>query len=602
MVEGVAEAFSADGYLANYFAGYVPRHGQIVMAEKVAESIERRSSLVVEAPCGTGKSLAYLVPAICHATGTGEKAVVATANIALQEQLVLADLPTLQKALPWDFSFALLKGRNNYLCKLALHRANLAKAPEIEKWALRTETGDKSELPFDPPALVWQAVSSTYKDCLGRKCRFWDSCFTMRARDEAAACDIIVANYHLVLAHMQYGRVLPDYEVLICDEAHKLADITREFLGFKITKGSFLSLLEGKGPAVMDKVRQSADRIFADLMQYYRSGKYKVRVRSTGYLDLGSMPLLLSQLAEHYLAIEDPLYAERCLKLRARLVQAARLADDNHVVHLEIGQKQELVLKSTPIYVAKHLAAGLFAPRRTTIITSATLGTNGAFDYLKGEIGLPDAPAVLVQSPFDFAKQAVLVIPDNMPDPVGEEAKYRVAVGEALAWIIEQTRGRVLFLSTSYRGLELAYARVKDCGYTVLKQGDMPRSKLVEQFKADESSVLLGTESFWAGVDVPGPALSCVVIDRLPFPTPDNPVLAAIGEREGGAFYTHFLPRATIALKQGFGRLIRAAGDRGAVVLLDKRVLTKGYGKRMLQSLPPVPVSCRWDSIVEMTQ
>lgn len=629
MDDYIDSVFGPDGVLAHRFEGYVPRQGQIELAQAVDDAIRDGEHVMAEAPTGTGKSIGYSVPATYHAAHGGKRVVIATANIALQEQLVDKDLPLLAEILPWDFTFALIKGRNNYLCHDRLYQeeaqgtlellddpADAEMLQALVAWARQTATGDVSELPFEPPHRLWRRFSISSDDCKGSDCRFRDECCALKARAAAQEADVVVCNYHLLFAHLQVREttekdiVLPPFDVAILDEAHKAADIARDFFGFRVTQGAVrwaARLLKKIGEVKFyDHVVKEAERFFARLLQHRRSPAYKTRLRTPDAVPWSELVRLIGEVRDGYveavsetsdvdLRADLKRAAGRCHDLAQQIASALTLSAPDTVSFIEEDARGNAVLCSKPIRVGERLRQSLFDQTRTVVLTSATLTTGGTFDHLRDEIGVPDPRELVVDTPFDFQRQALLVVPEDMPEP--NDPAFPAAVAAMFAEVMDLADGRTLGLFTSYRNLNATYERVRGNGHRVLKQGDMPRTALVEEFRRDVGSVLLGTESFWAGVDVPGEALSCVVIDRLPFPSPDDPVLDAISERDRRWFMTYSLPRAVIAFKQGFGRLIRTATDRGVVVVLDRRLVSKPYGRVFTASLPDVLKSRRLENV-----
>ncbi|HEY3353615.1 MAG TPA: helicase C-terminal domain-containing protein [Polyangia bacterium] len=625
------QVFGPGGHLAHALPGYVTRPGQITLARAVDNAIRAGQHLMAEGPTGTGKSIGYAVPLSHHVAMDGRRAIIATANIALQEQLVRKDLPLLAAALPWDVSYALLKGRNNYLCldRLAEVEAQPSlglgdTADEkmmdraIRGWARGTEAGDVSELPFEPPARVWLRFAVHAEDCPGPQCRQASRCYALRARAAAGRASIVVTNYHLLFAHLEVREeteedlVLPPFDLAVLDEAHKAADIARDFFGFRLTAGATRApsrLLGAAGhEGLAARLETEAGRYFDELLAHRRSPEYRSRLRApepvlwTPLFDtLGDVAAACesaaaaAQDAEEHAALARA--SRRASGYAAALEEAMTLADEDAAYYIDLDARGRAALCGRPLDVAARLARTLFARTASVTVTSATLTTAGTFEYVSRELGLEAPRQLIAESPFDFVQQALLVVPERLPDPT--DPAYPQAVADAVAEIIDRARGRTLGLFTSYRNLNLAYERVAASGHRVLRQGDLPRTALLDEFRRDVHSVLLGTESFWGGVDVPGESLSCVIIDRLPFPTPDDPLLDAIGERDPSCFHSQSLPRAVIAFKQGFGRLIRTGADRGVVVVLDRRLLTRPYGRVFLASLPDVPVSRDLASIDE---
>lgn len=628
MGEYIEAVLGPQGVLSRRFAGYVPRSGQIAMSRAVDSILSDGGHLLVEAPTGVGKSIAYAVPAVYHAVHNERRAIIATANIALQEQLYRKDLPLLKEILPWDFSFALLKGKNNYLCQdRLLHEeaqgaldllddcADSDMLQEILSWSEETKTGDISELSFQPPSRLWQRFSVTSDECKGRDCKHYNDCFAVKARDIAERADLVIVNYHLLFAHLQVqqqcgtSEVIPSFDIAILDEAHKTADIARDFFGIRITAGSIRRatrlLKEINQKSLHESVTEACDGFFDFLALLYNSSEYHVRLRKPDHVSWVTLCRLLWQSVEQYdiaqSAADKDLSAElktafnRCSNLATQIRGAMTLADPAGVTFIEENKKGDVALRTKTVKVADILRSSLFSNVESSVLTSATLTVNGSFQHITAEVGVPNPRTLSVESPFDFETQVLLIVPEDMPAP--QDADFPEIVAEIFEDILEYAGGRTLGLFTSYRNMDLAFGRVHGRRFNILRQGDKPRTALVDEFRRDITSVLLGTESFWAGVDVPGEALSCVVIDRLPFTSPADPVLDAISETNPRWFQSYSLPRAVIAFKQGFGRLIRSTSDRGVVVVLDERIITKRYGKAFVQSLPRVLKSRRIENI-----
>lgn len=654
----IERVFGADGLLAGKFNGYKPRPGQLMLAHAVEDAIRDGKHLMAEGPTGTGKSLAYSVPGIYHAIHSGKSVVIATANIALQEQLAAKDLPLLAEILPEPFSFAIIKGRNNYLCldkayENEARQGNLFGGSSkdaayldetgrrhlrvVTDWSKETKTGDVSELPFEPQQQVWSLFSTTSDECKADDCQFREDCFAFAARDAAREAQVIVTNYHLLFAHLQLRMMigadvlLPEFDVALLDEAHKAADIARDFFGFKISPFAIKRLdrpLKQIGQEqAADELKKQSDRFFALLKAHRFSSDYKSRIRRANVVPHEDFTAILtycgeaigdyatklaneSKRAHGVTKIEDlppkergivagwKKKKERALEIAALIEQAMSWNEDSPAVYfIDADQRDNVSLCSKLIDVGGVLKRALFDHSRSVVMTSATLATGKSFDYVASEVGMNEYRECIAESPFT-ADQAMLVVPE-MPEP-NDRDNFPRAVADRVNEAIELARGRTLALFTSRKNMDIAYDRIKGFSkYRILKQGDMPRTALIEEFKRDTHSVLFGLESFWAGVDVPGESLSCVVIDRLPFPTPDDPVLDALSERDDDWFMHYSVPRAIIAFKQGFGRLIRSVSDRGVVVCLDTRIITKRYGKLFTSSLPPVRKSRRMESIKE---
>jgi len=677
--------FGEGGYLAQRFPSYQPRPGQVALARSIDAAIRKEGHLLGEGPTGVGKSVGYGVPATYHAAIQGRGVVIVTANIALQEQLLMKDLPMLSEILPWKFSFASLKGRNNYLCndrawdveiKNATRSWNRGDASDEEElaavraWAKETQTGDVSELDFVPAPQVWRQFSRSSDECKGRKCKSFDGCWAYRAKDIARESMVVVTNYHMFFAAMvvraNTGKnlILPGYDVAILDEAHKAADIAREFFGFKISHGSLKKLAgelekipDDRSRSLSDRLRSNASDFFDALDDYKRRSKYRTRLKepliATTFvdmkrvwprleqtLDLASQDFALhAQQASRDNAADLQKSARRAALMRSNLDSAMQLEDKDRFVYFidedSTGRSGErrMAVACKPIHVAEMLREHLFdgVPRgeevparransnfeseyedddpdadarrearlrdhRSVICVSATLSTGGNFQFVAGELGVPFGYGeIQSESPFNWKQQCLFIIPTGMPDPSKERDAFAAAVPGRVAEAIDLSDGRALALFTSYKVLNASYdlmrvgtpAKTRK-GHRLMKQGDAPRTKLVETFREDISSVLMGTESLWAGVDVPGEALSLLVIDKIPFVTPEDPIVDAISAADDNWFFNYSIPRAIIQLKQGFGRGVRSESDCCVVVLLDPRIIEKSYGRKFLASLPPV--------------
>lgn len=643
----IDRVFGRGGFLAAKFPGYEPREGQVKLAGAVLGAVQAGQNLLAEAPTGTGKSLAYGVPAVWWASPDNPertagklpqlRAVIVTANIALQEQLVAKDLPLMREILPLPFTFSLMKGRSNYLCleKWEESTAELALAPltdetdrrqwkEIDAWALKTETGDLSDLPFEPSPRVRRLVVIGQDDCLGSKCAKKDECFAERQRRAAKEADIIVTNYHLfftdLVIRMQTAGeagLLPEHGVVIFDEGHKAADIARDFFGFKITRGGIrhaTRLLSAPGTAkkqavevdaeLKKQIADLADDFARDLARYAQSEDYEKRLREKDPVEWKPLHDALVRAGGLLSATsnqpgwepgrkrEIQLAADKCGTIAAAIQEAMLLEsqEEGRVYFLELDQeKRNAVLVCKPLEIADTLRQNLFESGRvrSTIVTSATLTSQGSFDFVATELGCETAQEVEAPSPFNWRDQAVLVVPSQISWPT--ESRYSEDVGRIYPRLVEAADGRTLGLFTSYRMLDIVHKKLLAAGWgdRLMRQGDAPRTQLIRRFKEEVGSVLLGTESFWAGVDVPGEALSLVIIDRLPFPSPEDPMLDAYEEKHGSrTFKDYSIPRAVIQFRQGVGRLIRSTHDTGVIVCLDRRLADKPYGRMFTKSLP----------------
>lgn len=639
--------FAPGGLLSQAKPGYVLRPQQLKLAQAVDANFTAtpRKTLLAEAPTGVGKSFAYLVPAIHHAVHEIRKVVVVTANIALQEQLVDRDLPFLANVLPDEFTFVLAKGWSNYACLEAFDATrneqlkgrrlpvlqDQEQVEHIAAWLDRTPTGDISELPFELTAETRKRLTISKDDCLGKACSFYDQCFPRAARAKVDKADIAVTNYHLFFAdlaakHAGGHGVLPSYSLVVMDEGHKAADIARDFFGQRITVAAIskaVSLLDASGkradvlgiprkfdPDLRELIVNQADQLFTELGRLKNDPKrYKARLDRAGMFDprelahsLGQAHSALAQLQSFGGVSPDgrkhlEQAAERCLTLGATLTRAAGNIDGAEWIYYldEMGKRGNVALMAVPFSMADFLRPALFEKTVdpvAVVLTSATLTTAsgaGAFDFIASQLGCETADELVVESPFDYSR-AALVIPRLDPPSNDERGSlWLEQMAEALVQSVRMAQGRTLALFTSFKALEYAHrALCKDGGnWQILKHGAAPRMQLLDEFRCDETSVLLGCESFWEGVDVPGPACSLVFIDRLPFPHMLDPVADMMAAADSKSFMRYQVPLATIMLRQAFGRLIRSLDDCGVVVVGDVRLAEKPYGRHMLRQLPP---------------
>jgi ATP-dependent DNA helicase DinG len=629
------EIFGAGGPLARNLAGYSLRADQVRMAHAVAAAMHERSTLIVEAGTGTGKTFAYLVPALL----SGRRVIISTGTRALQDQLFHRDLPTLCGAIGRPVQLALLKGRANYLCR---HRLELAEQqayarglrrevatalPHVRAWSLTTRRGDVAEVDrYSESEGIWPWVTSTRDNCLGAECPLIDDCFVLDARRRAQAADVVVVNHHLLMADLVlkeegFGDLLPGADAIVIDEAHQLPDIAAQFLGFSVSTRQLHSLTRdvtgelllaqqmqgGIGTALTSFEGQVAT-VAATL-----SGR-DIRLDHSQWPEplLESLHALESrcvELADALAPLADGQPASA--RLRERLADTAvrlnRLTTDEATggVRWVEASARNLACHYAPIDVASELSALLEAQACAWILTSATLAVGDDFSHFKRRSGLATADTLRFESPFDFPNQSLLYLPARLGDP-SAPGHARDVVNAALP-VIEASGGRAFLLFTSHRALREGAAELRQhwAGQTpvpLFVQGEAPRDQLLRDFRAAGNGVLLGTSSFWEGVDVKGDALCVVVIDKLPFAVPDDPQLKArldaIRERGGNPFFEEQIPQAAIALKQGVGRLIRDADDFGVVMICDQRLYTKGYGRAFLDSLPPMPRTRSLDDVV----
>jgi ATP-dependent DNA helicase DinG len=616
----VCEIFASGGRLEAVLPAYEARHEQAALAASIERALAAGEHLVAEAGTGTGKSLAYLLPAL----GSGRRVVVATATKALQEQLLEKDVPTAAAVLGREVRVAVLKGRQNYLCRKSVHGLGLlgggllrtaedaAAYEELLPWIDATATGDRAELDREPSASLWAELAVGGDRCQGRRCPFASACFAEAARERAGEAELVIANHALYFADLGLRErldapgVLPEHDAVVFDEAHRLEESAAAWLGGRVSGASLRRLLRDLERACREagtpfpaRAADRAERACDALLAAVAPPSGRRRLREPPRVLGETLSARLTELAAALAGGDDELgsIARRAAALAADVDACFEPGELERVAWAE----PDLVAWA-PVDVAGQLRDLLWGAGPTSILVSATLATAGDFGFVRRRLGLDEAREERLGSPFDFGEQALLYLPRDLPDPRSPEAIDHAA--EEIVALCGLSRGRALVLTSSFRALDGLAARVRGrLTYRVLVQGDAPRERLLEWFRDDPETVLMATGTFWQGVDVPGESLSLLVIDKLPFSAPGDPLHEARCERiaaHGGDWFREYaLPSAVLQLRQGFGRLIRTRDDRGVVAILDPRLRSRAYGRAFLASLPPCPVSADRASVAE---
>jgi ATP-dependent DNA helicase DinG len=600
----VRDAFGPGGALERALPAFEPRREQAALAAAVERALATGDHLLAEAGTGTGKSLAYLIPAL----ESGQRVVVATATKALQEQLLAQEVPAAARALGRDVDVAVLKGRQNYLCRKQLQGFGpmLLRSPRdeaaytaIEPWLGETATGDRAELMVEPSETLWAELAVGSDRCAGRRCPFHSTCFAEAARARAGEVELVIVNHALYFADLAAGGgVLPNHEAVVFDEAHRLEECAAAWLGGRVSRFGLRRLAadvdrasrEASQPAparTLDRVELAGEQLLALVAP--PAGRR--RLREPPPAEVAQLAAALGALADELHGRGEDLDAlsRRALGVAAQVEACLEPDPLERVVWAEPD-----AVAWAPVDVSGELRERLWDDGPTAILVSATLTTGEDAGFVRRRLGVDRARELVVGSPYDFGEQALLYVPRHLPDPRSEEFAARVA--DETAALLALSEGRALVLTSSYRALDVLTHRVRGrVPYDVLVQGEEPRERLLERFRAEIDSVLLATSTFWQGVDVPGESLSLLVIDKLPFSAPGDPLHEArceAVEASGGDWFRDFaLPTAILQLRQGFGRLIRGYGDRGVVAILDPRLRTRAYGRAFLAALPRCPVT-----------
>lgn len=625
--------FGPGGVLSQTHPAYEFRRGQLQMAQAVEQALEERRHLIVEAGTGTGKTLAYLMPVI----RSGKRVIISTGTKNLQEQLFHKDVPFLEQALYPEgnrkLSVCYMKGRNNYLCRKKLYDLTgqpiLNGLDEIEQyraiaaWEENTASGDRSELASLPEAsALWHKLDARADTCLGQKCSAWEKCFITEMHRRAMESDIVIVNHHLFFADLAIKQqadgapdagILPEAGAVIFDEAHELEDVAGNYFGISVSAARLEELCRDVEASLQRNRMYTSGLSGAIKSLRDRSGFFfSLLPEGEGRFSFENRREFLEENGEEFLGLQRALtyigaelenlpskpeevyaFSRRAQELQVQLGFAMESEDRNTVFWIERRrtgrEKMNVSLQATPIDVGPVLRECLWSKLDTVVLTSATLAVGGGFDYIRQRLGIEHAKDLVLPSHFDYPNQAVLYVPPDLPDP--RTPQFSVKAADRIRRLLEITRGRAFVLFTSYAQMRDIYQRLLgEVEFPMLLQGDAPKSALLEEFRITPNCVLFATSSFWQGVDVQGEQLSCVIIDRLPFAVPSDPVVAArvkaVDADGGNAFFQYQVPAAVITLKQGFGRLIRSLHDRGLLALLDNRILKKQYGRVFVESLP----------------
>ena len=614
------EIFGKDGLLSRVLKDFEYRPMQEIMALEVMEAINKGRASIIEAGTGTGKTLAYLIPAVL----SQKKTIISTGTKTLQEQLLDQDIPFLKKHIPQTFRAVCMKGRTNYLCLYRFHRSieqpelltdsgkDLSK--KLIDWSQQTTSGDRAEIHWLPDDFSgWEPVSARGDRCLGQKCPMFEQCFLANLRHEAAGAEIVVVNHHLFFADLAvrsggYGQVIPPYEVVIFDEAHLLEETANSYFSVQVSSYRLLELFRDISEELattrnqkgsLSRSLQNLGRLVVQFFEWFPVSDKRKRLGGKTFSQEIRQPW--SELSRSLDQLTGELFDQQdqsegltsCHRRSLEIKQALELiigqSDPNYVYWYETRGKGKF-LWASPVQVAPILEELLFHRAKPYIFTSATLAVRKSLEFFKKRLGLPlETVGLILDTPFYYSEQALIYLPMHLPLP--DSPNFIPALTEEVEAILVETGGRAFILFTSHRNLRQVYSRLRRIhGFTLLVQGEQPKATLLKRFRDDTSSVLLGTASFWQGIDMPGETLSCVIIDKLPFLPPDDPLVAVrlqkIAEAGGNPFWDYQLPSAVLTLRQGLGRLIRRATDTGVLAVLDSRLFKRSYGKIFLESLP----------------
>ena len=628
----ITKIFKKDGTLARSLQDFESRPSQIQMSQLIYDAIKKKVPAIIEAGTGTGKTLGYLVPVAL----SNKKTVISTGTKTLQEQIHFKDIPLLSKAMGVKLDSLLMKGRKNYLCLNRYHQyfsqtsfmePTKEKVKErIERWLKKTSFADRAELSWladDDP--IWDAISSTSEQCLGSHCIHTEDCYLNALRRSAAKARIIIVNHHLFFADLLvkkggFGEIIPRFQVVIFDEAHNIEEIATTYFGERLSTNQLMEFandLEKETSEIDDidkkRLKEHLNLIKAgaeQLQGIFNDPAAKGRLNQEILLSINQGPAHDMKLGLNYIQQKSGLKESKKASLQALGNRAGELVECIKKIFSSIEpnwlnwyekRTKSVVFHISPLDISQSMQEFLYENVKTLIFTSATLSTNGNFDYIRSRLGLSSNLLEGIHpSHFNFKEQTLMYIPKDMPEP--NEPEFAVKVAQRIIDILKITSGRALILFTSYHNLNLVHQIMnRKIPYPVYRQGDAPRSLLLEEFRQNKHSVLLATGSFWQGVDVPGDALSCLIIDKLPFDSPGDPLVAAriesIHTRGGNPFIEYQLPSAIISLKQGLGRLIRQSSDRGILSIMDTRIITRRYGRLFFNSLPEIPLTHEFSPI-----